>query len=60
MKIEYEKLQCGKCIEGTVIVTIKETKKICEVSVKNCDKCKAFYGLKGIQNLETKYESNIS
>jgi DNA-directed RNA polymerase subunit M/transcription elongation factor TFIIS len=50
MKKTEEILNCGKCANGKVKVSIKETRNGSEMSVKKCDSCKYQYGIKQIAN----------
>ena len=45
------KFKCGQCPDGIVRKLIKTTQTQINVTMKNCDKCKAFYGIKKVAEL---------
>lgn len=50
------KLKCDNCPDGIVTLVTKKTTKgggiSSKASVKSCNKCKKYFGLKSIQHLE--------
>ena len=49
---KIREFKCGQCSEGIVKMVVKSSSTKIDLVMKNCNNCKASYGIKKVRELE--------